>query len=52
VIRDRGIVKWTSLMLPEHKKILDWKEIICIFIHDWGYWFCADMDGEDGINIW
>ncbi len=25
-----------------------WKEIICIIVHDWGYWQCRDMDGEDG----
>lgn len=24
------------------------KETICIIIHDWGYWFCSDMDGEEG----
>jgi hypothetical protein len=26
------------------------REVICIFIHDWGYWGSADMDGEWGIN--
>lgn len=26
----------------------DWKEAICIIIHDWGYWGCSDMDGKDG----
>jgi hypothetical protein len=26
-----------------------WKEFVCIFIHDWGYWGCSDMDGEDGL---
>jgi len=27
VIRDRGRIKWTSMMLPEHVKLLrDWKE--------------------------
>lgn len=24
------------------------KEIICIFIHDWGYWNCPNMDDEQG----
>lgn len=23
-------------------------EAICIFVHDWGYWGCANMDGEQG----
>lgn len=26
----------------------NWPEIVCIFIHDWGYWFCANMDGPEG----
>lgn len=25
-----------------------WKEMICIFIHDWGYWGCDDMEGSCG----
>lgn len=25
-----------------------WRETVCIFIHDWGYWGCAAMDDEDG----
>ena len=25
-----------------------WKETICIIIHDWGYWFCSDIDGPEG----
>ncbi len=24
------------------------KETVCIIIHDWGYWGCADMDDEEG----
>lgn len=27
----------------------DWREIVCIFIHDLGYWGCETIDGEDGI---
>jgi hypothetical protein len=23
-------------------------EAICIFVHDWGYWGCAEMDGPQG----
>lgn len=25
-----------------------WRELVCIFIHDWGYWYAPDMDGEEG----
>ncbi|MFZ3132684.1 MAG: hypothetical protein WA125_16685 [Desulfosporosinus sp.] len=25
-----------------------WKEIVCIIIHDWGYWFASNMDGPEG----
>lgn len=25
-----------------------WKDAICCIIHDWGYWGCNDMDGEEG----
>lgn len=25
-----------------------WRELVCIFIHDLGYWGCWDMDGPDG----
>lgn len=25
-----------------------WKEVICIIIHDWGYWECPNMDGPEG----
>lgn len=27
-----------------------WREFVCIVIHDWGYWGCADMDGETGAD--
>jgi hypothetical protein len=26
----------------------NWKEFVCIIIHDWGYWGCANMDGDEG----
>lgn len=26
----------------------NWKEIVCIIIHDWGYWFCEHMDDLKG----
>ncbi|MFA5187517.1 MAG: hypothetical protein WC551_13640 [Patescibacteria group bacterium] len=25
-----------------------WRVLVCIFIHDWGYWGLANMDGEEG----
>lgn len=25
-----------------------WRELICIFIHDWGYWGSPNMDGAEG----
>lgn len=25
-----------------------WREVICIIIHDWGYWFSPNMDGPEG----
>lgn len=26
----------------------NWKELLCIVIHDWGYWGCPNMDDEEG----
>jgi hypothetical protein len=26
-----------------------WKEFVCIFIHDWGYWGKPNLDGDEGI---
>jgi len=26
----------------------NWKEMVCIIIHDWGYWGSPNMDGEEG----
>ena len=26
----------------------NWKETVCIFIHDWGYWGCENMEGNEG----
>lgn len=28
--------------------IPNWKEMVCIFIHDWGYYGCDDMEGYSG----
>lgn len=25
-----------------------WRECVCIVVHDWGYWGCAEMDGPTG----
>lgn len=27
-----------------------WKELVCIIIHDWGYWGKPNLDGEEGIE--
>lgn len=31
-----------------YKSWPSWKEFVCIFIHDWGYWGCPNMDGKEG----
>lgn len=31
-----------------YKSWPNWKELICIFIHDWGYWGCDTIDGTVG----
>lgn len=31
-----------------HKKWPSLGECVCIFVHDWGYWGCNDMDGPEG----
>jgi hypothetical protein len=28
----------------------NWREAVCILVHDWGYWCCDEMDSEDGEN--
>ena len=30
------------------KSFPNWKECVCIFIHDWGYWGCENMEGVEG----
>ena len=27
-----------------------WREVVCILIHDWGYWGRTDMDGAQGMR--
>ncbi len=37
------LIAWIKLYgLP------NWKELICIIIHDWGYWNSPNMDGVEG----
>ena len=39
------LVIWIKLYgLPK------WHELIAIIVHDWGYWYCRDIDGVDGIG--
>lgn len=28
----------------------NWRELVCILIHDWGYWGCSNMDGTEGME--
>ncbi len=39
-----------TVLLAWHK-LYGWpnrKEFVCIVIHDWGYWFCENMDDDEG----
>jgi hypothetical protein len=38
------VLAWHRL----YSKWPNWKELLCIIIHDWGYWGCKDMDGVEG----
>jgi hypothetical protein len=31
-----------------YEKWPNWKEMICIIVHDWGYLGCSDIDGKEG----
>ena len=31
-----------------YKRLPTWREAVCIFMHDWGYWGKANMDDEEG----
>lgn len=31
-----------------YRKLPNWRETLCIFVHDWGYWNCRNMDRDDG----
>jgi hypothetical protein len=30
--------------------MMNWREWLAAFVHDWGYWGCADIDGIDGAH--
>jgi len=38
------LIAWVYL----YRKFPNWKECICIIIHDWGYWGVDNIDGEEG----
>ena len=38
-------VLWAWVVVGGH---VTWRYIIAIIVHDWGYWGCKTMDGEDG----
>lgn len=31
-----------------YKSRPSWRQVVCIIVHDWGYWGCKTMDGKDG----
>lgn len=33
-----------------YKRFPNWRELICIVVHDWGYWGKTNMDDEQGEN--
>jgi hypothetical protein len=35
---------WVKL----YRKLPNWKEAVCILIHDWGYWDKPNVDGPEG----
>jgi hypothetical protein len=38
------LLAWIKL----YNTLPNWKEIICIFIHDWGYWGCEKIESGKG----
>jgi hypothetical protein len=40
------IIAWYKL----YHALPSWREVICIIIHDWGYWGKENMNGEKGIK--
>jgi hypothetical protein len=39
-------IAWRKL----YKEWPDWRTVVCIWIHDLGYWGAETMDGADGVN--
>ena len=39
-------IAWIKL----YKKRPNWKEALCIFVHDWGYWGVEKMESKEGDN--
>ena len=37
-------VAWVVL----YRSFPSWRELVCIFIHDWGYWGKKDLKGKEG----
>jgi len=31
-----------------YRSFPNWRELVCIVIHDWGYWGSSNMDGPEG----
>lgn len=41
-------IQVTMAWITLFKQRPNWREMICIIIHDWGYWGCPNLDGEEG----
>ncbi len=37
-------IAWVKI----YKEFPNWRELVCIFIHDWGYWGVDDLKAETG----
>lgn len=40
------MVTWAWVVL--YKTFPTWRELVCILIHDWGYWGKSDLKGAEG----
>lgn len=38
---------WVAWIIKFHR-LPNWKETVCIIIHDWGYWGLSNIDGDEG----
>lgn len=38
------LIAWIKL----YKRLPNWKELLCIIMHDWGYWGKPNLDSKEG----